>query len=240
MSTVHIESKKEDIADIVLMPGDPNRAKYIADKYLTKTKLVNNVRGITAYTGYYKDRLVTIFPSGMGIPSMGIYSYELFKEYDVKRIIRIGSCGAYKEEYKLNNIVLVDNSYSDSNYAKTLNNYQSNFIESSLKLNNIIKETSLKLNIPITEENIYCSEVFYEQNNDFKEKIKKYNVMGVEMETFSLFANAKLLNKEASCILTVSDSFCFKKQLSSLEREQGLNNMIVLALESCLNIKENR
>lgn len=238
MATVHIESKKEDIADIVLMPGDPNRAKYIAKKFLKKVKLVNTVRGMTAYTGYYKKRKVTIFPSGMGIPSMGIYSYELFNDYDVKRIIRIGSCGAYKEEYNLNDIVLVKDSYSHSNYAKTLNNYEENNIESSIKLNNEIKEVSLKLNLDIKEENIYSSEVFYEQNNDFMQKVTDFNVMGVEMETFALFANAKLLNKEASCLLTVSDSFCFSKQLTSKQREQGLNDMILLALESCLEISE--
>lgn len=238
MATVHIESKKDQISDIVLMPGDPNRAKYIAKKYLKKVKLVNIIRGMNAYTGYYKKRKVTIFPSGMGIPSMGIYSYELFKEYNVKKIIRIGSCGAYKNEYNLNDIVLVKNSYSHSNYAKTLNNYEENNISSSIELNNKIKETSLRLNLDIKEENIYSTEVFYEQNNEFMQKVIDFNVMGVEMETFSLFANAKLLKKEASCLLTVSDSFCFSKQLTSKQREQGLNDMILLALESTLEISE--
>ena len=122
--TVHIESNKEDISNIVLMPGDPKRCEYIAKNYLDDYKMVNEVRNMFAYTGTYKGRKITLFPSGMGIPSMGIYSYELFKEYDVDYIIRIGSCGAYDERLKLNDIILVDYSISDSNYAKLLDNYK--------------------------------------------------------------------------------------------------------------------
>ena len=118
--TVHIESNKEDISKNILMPGDPKRCEYIAKNYLQDYKIVNNVRGMTAYTGYYKGKRITIFPSGMGIPSMGIYSYELYKYYDVENIIRIGSCGGYNHTLKLKDIILVDNSYSQSTYAKYL------------------------------------------------------------------------------------------------------------------------
>jgi len=128
MPTVHIESKKEEIANIVLMPGDPKRAEYIAKKYLTDAKVVNLVRKMSAYTGYYKNKLITIFPSGMGIPSMGIYSYELFNEYNVDTIIRIGSMGAYIKELSLKDTLLVENSVSDSTYALMMDGYDKKYI----------------------------------------------------------------------------------------------------------------
>lgn len=236
MSTVHIESKKEDIANIVLMPGDPKRAEHIARKYLTNSKLVNLVRGITAYTGYYKNKKITIFPSGMGNPSMGIYSYELFNFYDVDSIIRIGSCGAYANNLKLNDLVLVDNSISESTYALVQSGYKDNKVLSSSTLNDVILNTAKEKNINIIKGNIYSSDVFYEKENNYIEKRDKYSVLGVEMETFALFSNAKLLNKRASCILTVSDSFCFEDKLTSEEREKNLDKMITLALDSCLKL----
>ncbi len=234
MST-HIESNKEDIAKIVLMPGDPKRCEYIARKYLSNTKIVNNVRGMTAYTGDYKSKRITLFPSGMGIPSMGIYSYELFKEYDVDSIIRIGTAGSYTD-LKLKDIILVTNSVTNSNYGRVLCNYQNNYIDGSNVLNTLIENTALEKNIKINKGNIYSSDVFYEQNNDFKDKVTKYSVLGVEMESFALFMNAKLLNKKAAAMLMVSDSFLFTDNLSSIEREQGLDNLIFLALETCLKL----
>ena len=233
--SVHIESKKEDISNVVLMPGDPKRCEYIAKKFLANARLINNVRGMTAYTGYYKSKKITVFPSGMGCPSMGIYSYELFKEYNVDNIIRIGTMGAYTN-LKLKDIVLVDNSVTNSNYGRFLCNYNNINIEGNKELNNVIEATSNNLGIKINKGNIYTSDVFYEQNNDFKDKVSKYSVLGVEMESFALFMNAKLLGKRASTLLMVSDSFLFPEQLSSLEREQGLDNLITLALESSLKI----
>lgn len=236
MSTVHIESKKEDIAKTILMPGDPKRAEYIAKNFLTNAKLVNLVRGITAYTGYYKGKMITVFPSGMGNPSIGIYSYELFNFYDVENIIRIGSCGAYSEALKLNDIILVDNSISESTYSLVQSGDKSNKKMSSGTLNDIILNTAKENNINIIKGDIYCSDVFYEQENNYIDKRNKYNVLGVEMETFALFSNASLLKKRASCLLTVSDSFCFKDKLTSSEREKNLNKMITLALECCLKL----
>ena len=234
MST-HIESKLEDTSSTVLMPGDPKRCEYVARKFLANAKLINNVRGMTAYTGYYKSKKITIFPSGMGCPSMGIYSYELFKECNVNNIIRIGTMGTYTD-LKLKDIVLVTNSVTNSNYGRFLCNYNNYTVEANNELNNIIENTSNNLNIKINKGNIYSSDVFYEQNNDFKDKVAKYSVLGVEMESFALFINAKLLGKRAATLLMVSDSFLFPEQLSSLEREQGLDNMITLALESCLKM----
>ena len=234
MST-HIESKLEDISSLVLMPGDPKRCEYIARKFLANSKIVNNVRGMTAYTGFYKSKKITVFPSGMGCPSMGIYSYELFKEYNVDTIIRIGTMGGYTD-LKLKDIVLVDNSITNSNYGKYLCNYPNININGDMELNNIILNTSKELGLNIYNGNIYSSDVFYEQNNDFKDKVAKYNVLGVEMESFALFTNAKLLNKKAATLLMVSDSFIYPDKLSSLEREQGLDNLITLALETSLKL----
>ena len=234
MST-HIESKLEDISSVVLMPGDPKRCEYIARKFLANSKIVNNVRGMTAYTGFYKSKKITVFPSGMGCPSMGIYSYELFKEYNVDTIIRIGTMGGYTD-LKLKDIVLVDNSITNSNYGKFLCNYPNININGSIELNSAIESTAATLNIKVNKGNIYSSDVFYEQNNDFKDKVSKYSVLGVEMESFALFTNAKLLGKRASTVLMVSDSFLSSNKLSSLEREQGLDNLITLALETCLKI----
>ena len=236
MPTVHIEAKKEDIAKVVLMPGDPKRAEYIAKNYLKKAKLVNLVRGITAYTGYYKDKLITVFPSGMGNPSMGIYSYELFNFYDVENIIRIGSCWSYSEGLKLRDLILVNNSLSESTYALVQGKYKYNKIPASTSLNEIIKQTAVENKINIIRGDIYCSDVFYEQENNYIDKRNKYNVLGVEMETFALFHNATTLKKRAACLLTVTDSFCYPDKLNSEQREKSLDKMITLALETCLKI----
>lgn len=234
MST-HIESNINDIAKTVLMPGDPKRCEYIAKKFLSNAKIINNVRGMTAYTGYYKSKQITVFPSGMGIPSMGIYSYELFKEYNVENIIRIGTMGSYTN-LQLKDIVLVENSITNSNYGRYLCNYQNININSNDELNSRIELSAQELNLKINKGNIYSSDVFYEQNNNFQEKVAKYSVLGVEMESFALLLNAKLLNKKATTLLMVSDSFIFADKLSSLEREQGLDNLIILALEASLKI----
>ena len=234
--TVHIEAKRDEIAKIVLMPGDPKRSEYIANKFLKEVKLVNSVRGMTAYTGYYKDKLVTIFPSGMGIPSMGIYSYELFKEYGVENIIRIGSCGGYVSRLKLKDVILVTGSYSDSTYAVYLDNYKEHLVKSDSSLNNIIESTAKDSDKKIVKGNIYCSDVFYEKEYDYKERAKKLDVLGIEMETFALFNNARYFDKHATSLLTVSDLFFSDEKLTSEEREKELNEMITLALDSCLKL----
>lgn len=236
MATVHIESNRGDISDVVLMPGDPKRSEYIAKKFLKDYKLVNSVRGMTAYTGYYKDRLVTVFPSGMGNPSMGIYSYELFKEYGVENIIRIGSCGGYSERLKLNDVILVTGSYSESNYAKALNGSKDKIVMSDENLNLVIESAAKDNKISVVKGNVYCSDAFYEAEYDFKDRVREKDVLGIEMETFALFNNAKKFGKQAAALLTVSDLFFSEEKLSSLDREKNLNEMIILALESCLKL----
>lgn len=236
MATVHIESNREDISDIVLMPGDPKRSEYIAKNFLKDYRLVNSVRGMTAYTGYYKDRLVTIFPSGMGNPSMGIYSYELFKEYGVENIIRIGSTGGYSEKLKLNDVILVTESYSESTYGLVLDDYKNKNIMSSTDLNLVIESTAKDNDIDLVKGKIFCSDAFYEKDYDYKERVKELDVLGIEMETFALFNNARKFGKNATALLTVSDLFFSSEKLSSLDREKNLNDMIILALESCLKL----
>ena len=147
--TPHINAKEEDIAKIVLAPGDPLRAKYIAENFLENYRLVNTVRNILAYTGTYKGKEVTVFSTGMGMPSMGIYCYELYKFYNAETIIRIGSCGAYTEDLNIFDTILVNSSYTEGNFAKALNNKVCHLIDASKDLNNIIKETANKNNIKL-------------------------------------------------------------------------------------------
>lgn len=236
MPTIHIESDIKDISSTVLMPGDPKRCEYIAKKYLDNPKLINNVRGMTAYTGLYKGKSITIFPSGMGNASMGIYSYELFKDYNVQNIIRIGSCGGYNTKLKVNDIILVEKSVTKSSFGLVFNNYQSNTIEANIDLNVLISDTALTSKINLIKGNIYSTDVFYEKDNKYQEVMLKYDVLGVEMETFALFCNAKELNKKATALLTVSDLFFSDEKLSSKEREQSLDKMITLALDTSLKL----
>lgn len=233
--TPHIEAKPEEIASIVLMPGDPRRAEYIARNYLEDYVLVNSVREEHAYTGYYKNKRVTVFSSGMGIPSMGIYSYELFNNYDVEVILRIGSCGSYTEELCIHDILLATHAYSTSDYAKEVEGEDKNIVEPSKQLNELIIKTAKKLNTKLVAGGVHSTEAFY-NNLDYKEISNKYNTLGVEMETFSLFTNAKRTNKKAAALLTVTDSFITNEKMSSAERERDLNKMILLALESIINL----
>ena len=238
--TPHIEAKKEEIAKTVLMPGDPLRAKKIAETYLENYKLVNTVRNIFAYTGTYKGQQVTVMASGMGMPSIGIYSYELFKFYDVENIIRIGSCGGYKPELKLFDIVLSKNVFSESNYALTLNNDDCHIVSSSKELNSIIENTAKETNTNIISGNTVstdCFDVYMTDVNKFIKRLpENFNPVSVEMEAFALFYNAKLLNKKASCLMSVVDSKFIKNVATAEERQTGLNNMIKLALDSAIKI----
>ncbi len=230
--TEHIEAKKNEIAKTVIMPGDPLRVKMIATRYLSDYKLVNQVRGILAYTGKYKGKEVTIMASGMGMPSIGIYSYELFKFYDVDTIIRVGTCGAYSPDLNLYDTVLETEAYSDSNYAYNQNGATYDTINSNEELNEKIKKTALKININLITGKIHSSDVFYKENDNFKELYKHKNCLGVEMESFALFHNAKILNKKATCLLTISNNLANGSTTSSLERQNAFTDMIVLALES--------
>lgn len=238
--TPHINAQKEDIAKIVLCPGDPLRAKYIAENFLENVRLVNSVRNMLAYTGTYKGMEITVFASGMGMPSIGIYCYELYKFYDVDAIIRIGSCGAYDESLNLFDTILVEKSYTEGNFANALNNVDCHIIDADERLNSIIKETASAKNIKYIPANVLCNECFVEYIEDVDILLnrlpKEYNVTAAEMESFALFYTAKYLNKKAACLLTVVDSHFKKQEISIEDREKSLNDMITVALESALKV----
>ena len=236
--TPHNEAKKEDIAKIVIMPGDPLRAKYIAENYLENYRLVNKVRNMYAYTGNYKGKEITVMASGMGMPSMGIYAYELFKIYDVEKIIRIGSCGAYLKEENLFDIILSDRVYSESNFAYTLNNDKCNLVEADEELNEKISKTALEKGIKLFRGDTACLDCFDPYMTNLEEYLKRIpdNVkpISAEMEAFALFYIAKLLNKKAACLMSVVDSKYIDAIASTEDREKGLKNMIELALDSII------
>ena len=240
MSTPHNEANLGDIAKTVIMPGDPLRAKYIAENFMTDIKLVNSVRGIYAYTGKYKGKEITVMASGMGMPSMGIYSYELYKFYNVENIIRIGSCGSYKTELKLFDIVLAENTFSEGNFALTLNNENCHIISSNNELNSVIIDTANKLNISILKGNTVCTDCFdlyMTDVNQFLARVPEgFNPVSAEMEAFALFYVAKVLNKKAACLMSVVDSKFIKDVATPEERQTGLNNMIKVALESSISL----
>ena len=234
--TPHNEAKKEEIADVVLMPGDPLRAKYIAEKYLSDYKLVNQVRGMYAYTGFYKNKRITVMAHGMGMPSMGIYAYELFKIYDVKQIIRTGSCGGYLKEEKLFDIILSTEAYSESNFALTLNNDDCHLVKSDEELNDKISKMANKKGIKLfsgTTACLDCFDLYMTDINKFLERIpSEIKPISAEMEAFALLYIAKMLNKKAACLMSVVDSKYIKEIATPEEREKGLNKMIELALDS--------
>jgi len=236
MSTPHNEANKEDIAENVIMPGDPLRAKYIAENYLENAKLINQVRNMLGYTGTYKGKRVTVFGSGMGMPSMGIYCYELYKFYDVQNIIRIGTCGALKPELELFDNILVEKSYTVGNFSKALNHKEKHLIEASEELNERIENTAKAENIKIVKGNAICNEFFDVYDDEFEEFLQTLpqdlNLMAAEMESFSLFYTAKYLERNAACILSVVDSKYKNAEATTDEREKSLDTMIKLALDS--------
>ncbi len=237
---VHNEAKIGEIAKNVLMPGDPMRAKYIAENFLEDYKLVNQVRGMYAFTGKYKGKEVTIMASGMGMPSIGIYSYELYKFYGVENIIRIGSCGGHVEKLNVLDIVLVDKAYTEGNFAKNMTGNECHLVDSSSKLNDIIESTAREMNQKYVKGNMACTECFdpyLDAPYLFINRLPKENeIMGSEMESFALFYTAKKLEKNAACLLTVSDSLCKSEELTSEQRQTSMNDMIKLALEAVIKL----
>lgn len=235
--TPHIEAKKGDISKIVIMPGDPKRAELIAKNYLNDYRIVSEVRGMKTYTGNYKGKSITVMPSGMGCPSMGIYSYELFKFYEVEKIIKVGTCGAYIDNFNMGDLLLVDKSFSESTYALVQDNISINLVNASSNLNNIIKSTAKELGQSIFNGVIHCSDVFYEEDSNYKTKLyEEYGCVACEMESFALLHNAKKFGKEATEVLTVTDNLVTGKRLSSDDRQNRVGDMIVLALESAVRL----
>lgn len=234
--SVHIAAKKGEIAKTVLQPGDPLRAKYIADNFLTDVKLVSKTRNIFYFTGLYKGKEISVGASGMGAPSIGIYSYELYTEYDVDTIIRIGTCGGYTPELNLFDVLNVENAASESTYAKFAWGIEEELIENQGNVYGLINETAKNMSLNLKPTNIHTSDVFYRATPGTPAIAEKYNCTAVEMEAFALFANAKHLGKNAATILTVSDIIPTQEQISADQREQALSPMIQLALETAFHL----
>ncbi|MFW6319624.1 MAG: purine-nucleoside phosphorylase, partial [Bacillota bacterium] len=230
--TPHIEANKGDIAKTVLMPGDPLRAKFIAETYLDNVTQFNQVRNMFGYTGFYKGKKISVMGSGMGMPSIGIYSYELFKFFDVENIIRIGSCGAYSPDLNLYDVLLAESAWSESSYARVQSgSYTQDYTYPSKSLNEQLENNAKMLNIPITKGVIHSSDVFYRENfDDFKTIYKEHGALAVEMESFALFHNAKVTGKNAACLLTVSDSLVTSEATTPEERQNAFTKMMEIAL----------
>ena len=227
--TPHISAKKGEFAPTVIMPGDPNRAKFIAEKFLTDAKLINSVRCELAYTGLYRGKPVSVMASGMGNPSMGIYSYELFNFYNVKNIIRVGTCGANNKDIKLASIVLGDTSVTKTNYAN-ISNGEIVKLKKTQKLAKLCEKVAKKLNFALVCGNLFCTDTFY--GDELQAKIMAdYNCVAVEMESAALYFNAQKYKKNALAICSVSDNLITGESLTADERESSFSNMIVLALE---------
>jgi len=235
---IHIKvESNSDIAPLVIMPGDPLRAKYIAEKYLTNAKLVTSIRNMYGFTGTYKGIPVTIMAHGMGMPSASIYVFELIHFFGVKRIIRIGTCGSFNKDIKLLDVILSSGAYCKSYFDELLDGVDLDFIQSSEELNRSIMNTAKVKNINLKYGKTITSDVFdlyCDDENRFRGNFPDMNFLSVEMEAFGLFYIAKKLGKEASCLMTVVDSLYDKRSLSTTDREKSLNNMIELALESII------
>ncbi len=232
MNTPHINAPEGAIAKTVLMPGDPLRAKYIADTFLKDVVQFNEVRNMFGYTGYYNGKRISVMGSGMGMPSIGIYSYELYSVFGVERIIRIGSCGAYSPDLELYDTLLVTAAYSESSYALVQSGCKEDCLPSSPELDAELEKIANKLKIHIHKGTIHSSDVFYRENPDFTKLYEEHQCLGVEMESFALFNNARVLNKQAACLLTVSDSLVTNQVTTAAERQSAFTNMMKIALET--------
>ncbi len=238
MATPHNNAKAGAYAKTVLMPGDPLRAKFVAENFLTDFELVNDVRNCFGYTGKYKGVPVSVQASGMGMPSIAIYSYELYTQYGVENIIRIGSSGSYSAHLEVKDVVLADRAYSESSYAKVHNGYKEPVNYPSKALNEAILNTARELGITCKTCCVRSSDVFYAgpAMGTYKELAERTKTECVEMESFALFHNAAFLGKHAACLLTISDSFVTEKSLSSEERQSSFCEMMTLALETAIRL----
>jgi len=234
--SIHINAKPGEIAPVVLMPGDPLRAKYVADNFLENVQLVSSTRNIYFFTGTYKGKPVTVGASGMGCPSIGIYSYELYSEYNVDCIIRIGTCGAYTTALQLFDLVNVERAYSESTYALHAFGFKGDHQYHEGNAYAVINDTAEALKMKLQKGPVHSSDIFYRSVPGIPAIAEKNDCMAVEMEAFALFANAKQLHKSAATLLTVSDIIPTHEQISADEREKALLPMMKLALESVLRM----
>lgn len=232
MPTPHNQAQKNEIAKVVLMPGDPCRAKWIAETFLHDVKLVNQVRGNFCFTGLTKNnKRISVMSSGMGNPSIGIYSHELFCDYDVDLIIRVGTCGSYQESVNFYDILLGSEVITDSNYGAQLG-LDCSYIPIADK--DVVEDAIAsikKFGFPYHAGKIFAADVFYDFKKDVWKEYANRGVLGVEMESFALYVNAEFLKKKAITMLTVTDHFIKSGKLTTEERQTGLSNMIIAAID---------
>lgn len=244
MGTPHNEAKKGDFAKTVLMPGDPLRSKFIAETFLTDLKLVNNVRGVQGYTGLYKGVPVSVMASGMGMPSIGIYSHELYNAYGVENILRIGSAGAIQPHINLKDIVMAMGASTDSNWANQFHLAGTFAPICSYKMLRAAIESAEELDAPYHVGNILSSDVFYGDDENVPEALdpnhnwRKMGIMAIEMESAALYLNAARYGKNALCICTVSDQLVRGEFLSADERQTGFRQMMQVALETAVKLEK--
>lgn len=229
--TAHNAGKMEDIAKTVLMPGDPLRAKYIAETYLENPVCFTSVRNMLGFTGTYKGKRVSVMGGGMGMPSVGIYTYELFNFYDVDNIIRIGSAGAYMDDIKLGDLVMAIGACTDSNFAAQYNLPGTFAPTASFGLLRKAVETAEAKGINTRVGNVLSTDVFYADDPEYNAKWLKMGVLCVEMEAAALYMNAARAGKNALCMLTMSDHLFRDEHLSTQERQEGFHDMMEVALE---------
>ena len=234
--TPHINAHPGDFAHTVLMPGDPLRSRFVAENFLTDAHLVNNVRSVYGYTGTYKGKSVSVMASGMGMPSIGIYSYELFKFYGVENIIRIGSAGAYVGDLNLFDLVLADSAWSESTFPLAQAGVKSDVMEPSKELNERIIKAAKRLGKEVRLDRIHSSDIFYSEPGmpTYEDFYREHGCVCVEMESFALFHNAAATKKNAACLLTISDSFVSHEETTAEQRQTSFTNMMEIALGSVL------
>ncbi|NLV53706.1 MAG: purine-nucleoside phosphorylase [Bacteroidales bacterium] len=238
MATPHISAEKGAFAKTVLMPGDPLRAKFIAETFLTDSQLVTSVRNVLGYTGLYKGKKVSVMASGMGMPSIGIYSYELFSFYDVENIIRIGSAGSYRDWLNVMDVTLAESAVSDSSFAKIQGGVNDPCIKPDAHINEVIKQKAEEQGTNLKMSVVHSSDVFYSDPSQgtWKDIAERTGSDCVEMESFALFHNANMLGKHAACLLTISDSFVSHVELTSEQRQNSFTEMMKLALETAISL----
>ena len=228
IATPHIVCQKHKIAQTVIMPGDPNRSKFIAQTFLENPKLVNNVRGVQGWTGTYKGKRVTVMAHGMGNPSMGIYCHELYSEFSVQKIIRVGSCGALKEQIKLGEVLIASDVYTDTNYER-LYSRRMRHLTATPKLQEEAEKKAVELGLYCFLGAIYNTDTFY--SDEGNKQVRRHGCIGIEMESAALYYNAKKFGREALVLCSVSDNIATGEELSAEERENTFKNMMILALE---------
>ena len=233
MSTPHLQGNRGDYAPTVLMPGDPLRAKYIAETYLENVKCVNEVRGMLGFTGTYKGTPVSVQGSGMGQPSIGIYSYELYNFFDVQSIIRVGTAGGIADSVQLRDILLAQGACTNGNYAAQYGLPGTFAPIASFRLLRKAAEAADRLGFPVRVGNLFSSDMFYDDANSLADW-QKMGVLGVEMESAALYLNAARAGKDALCICTVSDCPLRGESTTAAERQTGFTRMMELALETIL------